>query len=95
MGSEIRQRFRMGSDIQELRMMGPMRSAMEPTIGQRLRMGAIKDEIRKMRLTSESAETAPELGFSKCKMLMPLLIIAPLRPSIQSQLLLPRVRVLF
>ena len=73
--------------LEKLRMMGPIR--------ERFRKGAIKGLIRKMRLTAESPETGPELVLSKCKMLMPLLIITPLRPSIQSQLLLPRVRVVF
>ena len=69
------------------------RFRMEPTIGQRLRKGAIKDLIRTMRLTSESAETGPLV--SKQEVMMPLLITTPLRPSIRSQLLLPRARVLF
>ena len=68
-----------------------MRSAMEPTIGQRLRMGAIRSQDRRMGHRMIRSGFRMRMG----KSMMPLLITAPLRPSIQSQLLLPRVRVLF
>ena len=61
-------------------MMGPIKA----TSG----MGAIR-KLNRMGLGTDTARR--RMG----KSMMPLLIIAPLRPGIQSELLLPRARVLF